>query len=74
MPFPKSVMVNSLLIVTVTSLFEKAVFDTEATVPVALGVKLPDSYIELMKLHNGGDLAYSILHSSRVPDGEVEYY
>ena len=39
-----------------------------------LGVKLPDSYIELMKLHNGGDLAYSILHSSRVPDGEVEYY
>lgn len=37
-----------------------------------LGVKLPDSYIELMKLHNGGDLAYSILHSGRVPDGEVE--
>lgn len=56
---------------------EDAQFDTftEETlkeVEKQLGVKLPNSYIDLMKIHNGGYLAYSSLHSAKVPDGVVE--
>ncbi|MEB7771068.1 SMI1/KNR4 family protein [Kurthia gibsonii] len=52
--------------------FEDFSLDDLKKVEKLLGVKLPESYINLMKIHNGGTLAYSILRSGRVPDGEVE--
>ncbi|UQW96238.1 SMI1/KNR4 family protein [Rummeliibacillus sp. G93] len=36
-----------------------------------LGVKLPSTYVELMKEKNGGTLAYNELHSKKVPEGEL---
>lgn len=56
---------------------EDAQFDafTEETlmkVEETLGVKLPKAYVDLMKVHNGGYLNYSRLHSAKVPDGIVE--
>lgn len=52
--------------------FEDFSLDDLEKVEKLLGVKLPESYINLMKIHNGGTLAYSVLRSGRVPDGEVE--
>ncbi len=50
---------------------EKFTLETLDKVEKELGVKLPESYIQLMTIHNGGALSYNTLHSGRVPDGEV---
>ena len=52
--------------------FEDFSLDDLEKVEKLLGVKLPEAYINLMKIHNGGTLAYSVLRSGRIPDGEVE--
>ncbi len=36
-----------------------------------LGVKLPSTYVELMRNKNGGTLAFNELHSRKVPEGEL---
>lgn len=38
-----------------------------------LGVKLPEDYVALMKVHNGGNLAYNMLRYGDGPDDE-EYF
>lgn len=52
--------------------FEEYTEEVRMKVEKKLGVKLPKAYIDLMKVHNGGYLDYSHLHSAKVPDGIVE--
>lgn len=52
--------------------FEQLTLAVLEKVEKNLHVKLPNTYIDLMKQHNGGTLAYTTLISSRLPDGEAE--
>lgn len=52
--------------------FEEYTEEVRMKVEKKLGVKLPKAYIDLMKVHNGGYLDYSHLHSAKVLDGIVE--
>lgn len=45
--------------------------ETLTKVEKKLGVKLPKSYVSLMRIRNGGTLVYSVLHSKKLPEDEM---
>ncbi|WLV23751.1 SMI1/KNR4 family protein [Aciduricibacillus chroicocephali] len=50
---------------------EELTDDTLIQVEKKLRVKLPESYVSLMRVKNGGTLAYRVLHSEKLPDDEM---